>query len=409
MVLGLWEVDVPSAKKPSPCTECAGPIGQGEMRFRWFPLQGGALGEKQFFHLNCAFQEGTERSSVTTQTLRKALGLTKVQRGTLDAALAGGAPITPAQPTGPTTPAAKGKPVEGASAKKGQEIVSAPLLGEPPAKKAKSSQGNVVAKASAAAKAVQANAPPLAANCNSNGSGANQNQKAPFNLRVGDIAAEPLERLGPIVGVMSSPRVPLMEAAVATGVEDMDACGYLAEENGALLAEGDEYKLDKDEAGALNLYTMDSELYPTLNGRLRDQDRPALKPFFPLLRLLVLARRKLPKFEGTVWRGVKADLRATYPKGKEVYWWAFSSTTKELSTLTNPLFLGKEGVRTIFNIQIFSGVDIMRYSAFQGEDSEAEVLLFPGTKLRVVDTMDMGNSLYQVHLQEVKVPVSLLK
>ena len=99
------------------------------------------------------------------------------------------------------------------------------------------------------------------------------------------------------------------------------------------------------------------------------------------------ARAKLPKYSGTVWRGVKGvDLRAKYPKGKvrrlsavqsardpgsrirplprrriprcmhaalsdpartrrvwfcslhrqEFYWWAFSSTTKELSTLQNP-------------------------------------------------------------------------
>ena len=33
--------------------------------------------------------------------------------------------------------------------------------------------------------------------------------------------------------------------------------------------------------------------------------------------------------EGAVWRGVKGvDLSAKFPKKKELYWWAFSSTTK---------------------------------------------------------------------------------
>ena len=41
-----------------------------------------------------------------------------------------------------------------------------------------------------------------------------------------------------------------------------------------------------------------------------------------------------------------------YPKGKEVWWWAFSSTTKQLETLNDEMFLGKTGVRTIFNIQV---------------------------------------------------------
>jgi len=227
--------------------------------------------------------------------------------------------------------------------------------------------------------------------------------------RVADVQAEPLGMLGPIVGVMDAPRLALQEAAVATGVEHMDACGFMARESGSVLAVGDKSGLDADEAGALNLYTMESGLYPALNAHLRDCNRLKLKPFFPLLKLLLIARQKLPKFVGTVWRGVKADLRAMYPKGKELYWWAFSSTTKELSTLTNPMFLGKDGVRTIFNIQIRSGVDIMRYSVYQGTESEAEVLLFPGTKLKVVDAMDMGHGLYQVHLQEVDLPVQLLK
>ena len=63
-----------------------------------------------------------------------------------------------------------------------------------------------------------------------------------------------------------------------------------------------------------------------------------------------------------------------------------------MSVLLNPTFLGQSGVRTVFLIEIASAVDIQRYSAFQGTASEAEVLIFPGTKLVVVDSMDMGNT-----------------
>ena len=58
---------------------------------------------------------------------------------------------------------------------------------------------------------------------------------------------------------------------------------------------------------------------------------------------------------------------------------------------------------------MLNGVDIDRYSAFQGAASEAEVLLYPGTKLKVIDTMDMGAGLFQVHLKEVAVPIQLIK
>ncbi len=91
---------------------------------------------------------------------------------------------------------------------------------------------------------------------------------------------------------------------------------------------------------------------------LRQRDRQRLKPFFPYLKLMIDARRKLLKHVGAMWRGVKGvDLRSKYPKGSEVYWWAFSSTTKELSTLQNPNLLVTSGVRTIFNIQVKRDVD----------------------------------------------------
>ena len=195
-----------------------------------------------------------------------------------------------------------------------------------------------------------------------------------------------------------------------TEIEDIDSHAFLASEEGARLAEGDSHGLDADEVGALFLYTMESGLYDELNRLLRMRQREQLKPFFPYMQLLLTARQKMPAYSGVVWRGVKGvDLRDKYPPDKEVYWWAFSSTTKKLATLTNPMFLGTTGVRTVFMIEIASGVDIERYSSFQEEASEAEVLLFPGTKLKVVDGMDMGNGLTQVHLREVKIPVSMIK
>lgn len=231
--------------------------------------------------------------------------------------------------------------------------------------------------------------------------------QAAQKTRLTDVSEEPLMLLGPIVGVMDVARKTLMEAAADTGLPHMDACGFMATEKGRQIAADGGSGLDADEAGALNLYTMESELYPMLNQCLRDRDRTRLKPYFAFLQLMILARLKLPKYTGTVWRGVKADLRKQYPVGKEVYWWAFSSTTQKLSTLNNPMFLGQEGIRTIFNLQVRSGVDIARFSVFEGE--EAEVLLFPGTKFKVVDAMDMGGGLFQVHLEEVAVPVQLIK
>ena len=201
----------------------------------------------------------------------------------------------------------------------------------------------------------------------------------------------------------------LMDAAAATGLA-VDAEAYMATDLGRQLAATDAHGLSADEAGALALYTMDSELYRTLNRLLRGREREALKPHFPYLRLMLQARDKLPTFAGTVWRGVKGvDMRASFPEGKELYWWPFSSTTKKLSTLQQEQFLGATGLRTVFNIQVRTGVDIVKYSIYQQDASEAEVLLYPGMKLKVVDSMDMGSGLLMVHLQEMDVPVQLVQ
>ena len=241
--------------------------------------------------------------------------------------------------------------------------------------------------------------------------GADGGPEAQQALRVSDMGSEPLVMLGPIVGVMQAAEMSLMDAAVATGVADMDVHGFVATEFASSVV-NDSHGVVLDEAASITLYTMESELYPTLNSLLRTRDHQQLKPFFPFLKLLMLARAKLPKFQGTVWRGVKGvDLTEKYPKGKEFYWWAFSSTTKELSALSSEQFLGKTGTRTIFNIQLLSGTDIQTYSMFQQEATEAEVLIFPGTKFKVIDSLDTGNGFFMVHLLEVPLPpgISMIK
>ena len=55
-------------------------------------------------------------------------------------------------------------------------------------------------------------------------------------------------------------------------------------------------------------------------------------------------------------------------------------------------------------IEIKSGVDINSYSSYSEEG--AEVLVYPGTMLEVVSSIDMGSGLYQVHLREFVLPAA---
>jgi hypothetical protein len=55
------------------------------------------------------------------------------------------------------------------------------------------------------------------------------------------------------------------------------------------------HNLELDEAASLTLYTMECELYPTLNGLLRNRNRKELIPFFPyVLPTLRISQCKHP-------------------------------------------------------------------------------------------------------------------
>lgn len=214
-------------------------------------------------------------------------------------------------------------------------------------------------------------------------------------------------------------------------------------------------KLTYDGAAAIYMFTCESPLYKELNRRLRQRDRHALKDgFFPYTRLLFEGYRAMtePK-PRMVNRGVKKDLVNADPDSYEVgesvsqclcsmpvsstlsacsrvkrrarrltrahifwclqlTWWAFSSTTANIAALSNDMFLGSDGDRTVFQVceatcisatqllhlyrltqllvrlllQIHTnrGVDISKLSAIP---TEAEILLPAGTVLKITGVL----------------------
>ena len=226
----------------------------------------------------------------------------------------------------------------------------------------------------------------------------------PLKLRLTDVPA-----FGTTAGVLSGmlsgleqePLLSFVNAAAETKVCSVsDALEALVK--GVEIVKADSHGLSADEAAAFVLYTMETPFYSTLNSIMRHEKSRDLRPFLPYLKLLLNAYKKLPKFFGSLWRGVTFDLHSEYKIGDEVTWWQFTSTTKQLQTLTNPLFLGTTGKRTIFMLETHSGVDIERFSEFP----EGEVLIYPGRRFKVAGVMQMalgpdGDDLWQVHLQEI--------
>jgi hypothetical protein len=233
-----------------------------------------------------------------------------------------------------------------------------------------------------------------------------------FSLRVLDAKNEHGDQLAPIFGLQKISLVTLMLsiAPLLQIVEQVDAFAWSSMQFAATI-QPEKRIIPEDQAAAINLYTAawnlpEYSLYSILNKALREKDRTKLLPFFSYLKLLLTALLGLPRHTGAVWRGVKADLRAAYPKGTKRFWWAFSSCTREMQALENDLFLGKDGVRTLFRVENCTrAVDIQPFSSYE---TEAEVLLIPGAYLEVTDVGDLGHGLVIITLKQIKPPFEML-
>jgi hypothetical protein len=151
--------------------------------------------------------------------------------------------------------------------------------------------------------------------------------------------------------------------------------------------------LTDDGAMAIWLYTAESPLYRGLNAKLRAANRGQVtRLYFPFMRLLLTALRAVQAASGgeklMVNRGVPSDVCADFPgdytEESSIVWWAFSSCTRKIAVLSNPMFLGSAGERTIFQVLTRHAIDVSPFSAVQ---SEAEVLLPAGIVLRVTGVL----------------------
>ena len=153
---------------------------------------------------------------------------------------------------------------------------------------------------------------------------------------------------------------------------------------------------------SIQLYSMEFQsgpsLYDELNAALRDKDRSKCKPLQKYIWQLMHALRDSPPFDGAVvYRGVRKDLRAMYPKGRVVTWHQFSSCTCSLEVQQSEQFCGSVGSRTLFIITVTQGRARL-ISSHSAVPSEAEVLLPPNTRLKVESSLHAGNGLVLVNL-----------
>jgi len=207
------------------------------------------------------------------------------------------------------------------------------------------------------------------------------------------------KELPPICGYWNEKLVSLEEALklIVPRIEQLDRSIKAAKKYCHFPSE---HGLTHDESAALYLYTMeggDDSFYRVLNRALRSEDRPALKPWFPYLKLFDTAVSKLPTVRGSIWRGVPGDIGKDFKKNQELTWWSVTSCSLSVDIIKD--FLASETTSTLFMIEAVHGKDISGYTNYSIED---EVLLCPGIQLRVAaNPLNHAGGLYLVHLIEI--------
>jgi hypothetical protein len=163
-------------------------------------------------------------------------------------------------------------------------------------------------------------------------------------------------------------------------------------------------RLSRALVAVLGLYTAElagESPYGACNEALRSADRSKCKPFIKFIWFLMHAMAKCDRYEGTqVFRGVKADLSAEYPKDREVTWFQFSSCTCDIEVEQSEQFCGIKGTRTLFSIELTTGRARV-ITKFSLVPSEAEVLLPPNSRFKVLGQLNAGNGLVIVQLKEL--------
>ena len=152
--------------------------------------------------------------------------------------------------------------------------------------------------------------------------------------------------------------------------------------------------LTQDESAAIYLYSMPTSIFSRLNEALRAEDRHALEPWFPFLKLFITALEKLPSRKQTIWRGVSGDVGSIFDDGDMQIWWNVTSCSSDLSVVKKYLVENS----TLFIIEASHGKDISSYSTFP---EEKEILLMPGTHVRAkCHSFNLEDHFCIVHLDE---------
>lgn len=207
---------------------------------------------------------------------------------------------------------------------------------------------------------------------------------------------------GLLAGIQDVRHMKLVEAASQIPeLPELPVAAQQSLKRGVEIAQHDHNQLTCDESGSFHLYTSnENNFYRLMNKACREEDKSSLAPFMRLMKLMLDGYEKLPQQKGIGWRGLNGhNLIGEYAVGQTITWWSWSSISLNMKTAAE--YLGKTGLRTLLFIQFKTAANIAAYSAYS---SEEEVVLAPGTCLRVKSSAMLSEDLCIIHLAEDSPP-----
>jgi predicted DNA-binding WGR domain protein len=202
----------------------------------------------------------------------------------------------------------------------------------------------------------------------------------------------------PIEGVLELP-LPKSLAAAAGGIADSASISASRTRGAALAAQqagGPVKRMGVELYAAILLYTGNA-IYSEINRCLR-ADWKKVRKYWQYLRIYFEAMQHMPKMETKLWRGIAFDLFDEYEVGKEVTWWSISSCTASKPVAEGFMNQMGGGAASLITLNVKTACDISSLSHYP---HEAESLLLPGTKLRVLSRKRGAKNVALIEVEEV--------
>jgi hypothetical protein len=167
--------------------------------------------------------------------------------------------------------------------------------------------------------------------------------------------------------------------------------------------------LTEAESGAIKLLTMEwyplsSSFHHVLNQVLRSNNKQMIEPWFPYLKLLFKALSKLDTVTHMIFCRVSGDKASQYILNATITDWQFHLCTTALSTFDDDEWAANDEMKTLLSVNTITAKDIHEH-AF--EPTKYQLLLLPGRKFHAESSLDAGNQLRIVQLNELEPDIEL--